>query len=67
MALPPGVVALSSGESCPPRSLCLYRDGNFSGPAYAVGEGYTVDLNDLPCEGGAWGPTMAGNVSSWNN
>ncbi|MEU1630048.1 peptidase inhibitor family I36 protein [Streptomyces sp. NPDC020096] len=65
-ALPPGVVRLNDGEPCPAMSLCLYRD-YFSGPAYAIAEGYEVDLHDLPCRACAFGPTMADNVSSWNN
>ncbi|MCX9191966.1 hypothetical protein C3Y87_11165 [Carbonactinospora thermoautotrophica] len=65
--LPQGVIELNPGEPCPYRSLCLYRDANFQGPAYAIAEGYNVDLHDLPCPSCAWGPTMANNVSSWDN
>jgi Peptidase inhibitor family I36 len=67
MSLPGGVVKINPGEECPPKSLCLYRDGQFTGPGYAVGAGYPVDLNDLPCDNCNFGPTMAGNVSSWYN
>ncbi len=64
--LPPGVVKLNDGEPCPTMSLCLYRD-YFSGPSYAIAEGYEVNLHDLPCDACAFGPSMAENVSSWIN
>ena len=65
-ALPPGVVQLGDGEPCPPATLCLYRDYGNTGPAYGIGAGYNVNLNDLPMSGGAAG-TAADNVSSWVN
>lgn len=65
--LPPGVIKLRDSEPCPTMSLCLYRDQGLSGEAYAIAEGYDVDLNDLPCDSCSWGPSMANNVSSWNN
>jgi hypothetical protein len=67
MALPPGVMKLNEGEPCPPKTLCMYEHPDFKGVAYGVGAGYSVNLSDLACEGCAWGPTMAKNVSSWNN
>ncbi|PRX97664.1 peptidase inhibitor family I36 protein [Allonocardiopsis opalescens] len=65
--LPPGVIRLNDGEPCPFASLCLYRDYNFSGPAYAVGAGYNVNLYELPMPGGVHGPSAANEVSSWVN
>ncbi|NUT08962.1 MAG: hypothetical protein HOQ38_00700 [Nonomuraea sp.] len=65
--LPPGVVALGPGEPCPSATLCLYRDYDRSGPAYGIGAGYDVDLDDLPMPGGVGGPSAANNVSSWVN
>ncbi|WP_149181788.1 peptidase inhibitor family I36 protein [Streptomyces sp. TRM49041] len=62
--LPPGVVKLNDGEPCPIGTLCLYRDYNFSGPAYGIGAGYEVDLRHLPMAG-APGGSAADNVSSW--
>ncbi|MGW0733118.1 peptidase inhibitor family I36 protein [Streptomyces sp. NPDC002851] len=65
-ALPPGVIQLHDGEPCPPATLCLYRDYGNQGPAYGIGAGYDVNLNDLPMGGGN-GYTAANNVSSWVN
>ncbi|MFF4084759.1 peptidase inhibitor family I36 protein [Streptomyces sp. NPDC001777] len=67
IALPAGVVKLNDGEPCPPFTLCLYRDYNNRGPAYGIGEGYNVDLRDLPMPGGVHGSTAANEVSSWVN
>lgn len=64
--LPPGVIKLNDSEPCPIGTLCLYRDYNFSGPAYGIGAGYEVDLRELPMEG-APGGSAADNVSSWVN
>jgi hypothetical protein len=62
-ALPPGVSQLQDSQVCPMASLCLYRDYNRQGPAYAVGAGYSVTLRDLPMGN----QTAANNVSSWVN
>lgn len=66
-ALPPGVVALGPDDPCPPRALCVYENWGFGGHAYAVRQGYRVDLHELPCDGCRNGSTMANNASSWNN
>ncbi|WP_175410841.1 peptidase inhibitor family I36 protein [Streptomyces sp. TRM64462] len=63
--LPPGVIKLNDSEPCPMYTLCLYRDYNFSGPAYGVAEGYPVNLHELPMA--APGGSAADNVSSWVN
>lgn len=65
--LPPGVVKIDEG-SCPPGTLCVWRDVNRKGPGYGIGAGYNVDLSQLPIEGGVGGTnTMAKNASSWHN
>ncbi|MEV0668295.1 peptidase inhibitor family I36 protein [Actinomadura luteofluorescens] len=61
--LPPGVIKLNDAEGCPPVTLCLYQHYKRQGPAYGIGAGYRVDLNDLPMGNG----TAADNVSSWVN
>lgn len=61
--LPPGVIELEDAEGCPPATLCLYQHYKRQGPAYGIGAGYKVDLNDLPMGDG----TAANNVSSWVN
>ncbi|MGI5204483.1 peptidase inhibitor family I36 protein [Spirillospora sp. CA-108201] len=61
--LPPGVIKLEDAEGCPPATLCLYQHYKRQGPAYGIGAGYKVDLNDLPMGDG----TAANNVSSWVN
>ncbi|TMR92373.1 peptidase inhibitor family I36 protein [Nonomuraea basaltis] len=66
-ALPPGVIQLGPSEPCPPATLCLYRDYGRSGPAYGIGAGYSVDLNDLPMPGGLGDSSAANNISSWVN
>lgn len=65
-ALPPGVVQLNNSEPCPLHTLCLYRDYGNQGPAYGIGAGHNVNLNDLPMAGGP-NSTAANNVSSWVN
>ena len=66
-SLPPGVVQLHDGETCPPATLCLYRDYGRKGPAYGIGAGFQVSLRQLPMAPGAGGTTAANNVSSWVN
>lgn len=63
-SLPPGVVRLNDGETCPSAMLCLYRHYGRTGTAYGILPGHNVDLSDLPMDDGT---TAADNISSWVN
>ncbi|GAB3989676.1 hypothetical protein GCM10029978_115420 [Actinoallomurus acanthiterrae] len=66
-SVPPGVVQLHDGATCPPAMLCLYRDYGRQGPAYGIGAGFHINLRQLPMAAGVGGTTAANNVSSWVN
>ncbi|MBD0672632.1 hypothetical protein [Streptomyces sp. CBMA156] len=66
-SLPPGVVKLNDGEPAPEKTLTLYRDYGHKGPAYGIGAGYSVNLDDLPMKGTNGSTTASKNISSWVN